>query len=230
MSKFSTAVKVDGRINFGLWQVHVKDEELDLGAPSAIRLCLTKNVLTNVQGIPSKELWKKLEGLYQAKDISNRLMLKEQFHTLHMDEGTKMSDHLSTLNGIVSEIEVIEVKINDEDKALRLIWSLPSSYEYMKQILMYGKDTLNFKKLVGRMILFEDWVEHPHGISALPWKILGLRAMIVGVDNEADDVLIFNHGGDLLGYCLKISHTLSKFKRWSGYQGLCFNLHKVNTL
>ncbi|KAF7802225.1 cytochrome p450 [Senna tora] len=177
MSKFSSAVKFDvekfdGRINFGLWQVQVKDvliqsglhkalegkvsskdseksessmsdgdwEELDLRAASTIRLSLAKNVLANVQGISTaKELWKKLEGLYQAKGISNWLMLKEQFHTLCMDEGTKISDHLSTLNSIVSELEAIAVKIDDEDKTLRLIWSLPSSYEYMKQILIDGR-------------------------------------------------------------------------------------------
>ena len=84
-----------------------KWEELDLRAASAIRLCLAKNVLANV-----------LEGLYQAKGISNRLLLKEQFHNLRMDEGTKISDHLSTLNNIVYELEFIEVKIDDEDKAL----------------------------------------------------------------------------------------------------------------
>ena len=107
--------KFDGRINFGLWQIQVKDlliqhglhkalkgkpttvssidseksstasdddwEELDLRAASAIRLCLAKNILANVHGMSAaKGLWKKLEELYQAKSISNRLYLKEQFH------------------------------------------------------------------------------------------------------------------------------------------------------
>ncbi|KAL5793560.1 hypothetical protein ACOSP7_002154 [Xanthoceras sorbifolium] len=111
MSKFSNSLKFgvekfDGKINFGLWQVQVKDvliqsglhkvlkeksgfvlkdsskgdsskgesrmsnedwEEMDLRAASVIRLCLAKNVLANMYGIlTAKELWKKLEGLYQA--------------------------------------------------------------------------------------------------------------------------------------------------------------------
>ena len=119
-----------------------------LRAASAIRLCLAKNVLANVHGIlTAKELWEKLEELYQAKGISNRLYLKEQFHMLHMNEGTKISDHLSILNSIVSELEAIGVKIDDEDKALRFIWSLPPSYEHMKPILMYRKETINLLKL-----------------------------------------------------------------------------------
>ena len=38
-----------------------------------------------------------------------------------MQEGTKISDYLNVLNGIVSELEAIRVTIEDEDKALQLI-------------------------------------------------------------------------------------------------------------
>ncbi|KAG7968253.1 hypothetical protein I3843_08G145100 [Carya illinoinensis] len=127
-AEFLTEVeKFDGRINFGLWQIQVKDvliqsglhkalkdrptpevstgtsvtgegsrfkmsdenwEDLDLRTASAIRLCLAKNVLANVHGISTaKEFWKKLEEFYQTKGVSNRVYLKEQFHTLRMSEG-----------------------------------------------------------------------------------------------------------------------------------------------
>ncbi|KAL2513195.1 Oxysterol-binding protein-related protein 1C [Abeliophyllum distichum] len=69
-----------------------------------------------------------------------------------MNVGTKISDHLKVFNGIVSELEAIGVKLDDEDKVLRLIWSLPSSYEHIKPILMYGKETdgvLSYYKIRG---------------------------------------------------------------------------------
>lgn len=82
-----------------------KLKELHLRAESAIHLCLTKNVLVNVQKILlAKNLWEKLEELYQAKDISNRLLMKEQFYHLRMDDNMKFSDHFSALNGIVSKL------------------------------------------------------------------------------------------------------------------------------
>ena len=56
-----------------------------------------------------------------------------------MEGGTKVFDYLSALNEIVSEMESIGVEIDDEDKALRLIWSLLPSYEHMQIVLMYGK-------------------------------------------------------------------------------------------
>ncbi|CAK8542094.1 unnamed protein product [Lathyrus sativus] len=133
-----------------------KWEELNLRASSTIRMSLAKNILVNVLGTSSaKELWENLEGIYQEKGISNRLLLKEQFHSLHMDEHTKISDYLSVLNGIVYELETIGVKIDDEDKALRLIWSLLSSYEHIKTVLIYGNETLSFEK-VGSKIIFEE--------------------------------------------------------------------------
>ncbi|KAK8660379.1 hypothetical protein V6N13_051305 [Hibiscus sabdariffa] len=87
-------------------------EDLDLRAASSIRLALAKNVLPNVKRIPgAKEIWEKLEALYQGKGISSRLNLKEQFHTLSMDEGSRILDHLSVLNHIVTELETIGVKL-----------------------------------------------------------------------------------------------------------------------
>lgn len=64
----------------------------------------------------------------------------------------KVSDNLSVLNGIVYELETIGVKIHDEDKALRLIWSIPSSYEHIKPILIYQKETLSIEKIASKII------------------------------------------------------------------------------
>jgi hypothetical protein len=47
------------------------------------------------------------------------------------------------LNNIVSKPESIEVEIDDEDKALKHILSLPP-YFHLKPILMYGKESDQF--------------------------------------------------------------------------------------
>ena len=61
-------------------------EELDMREASQIHLCLAKNILANIARWSST---KELEKMYQAKSLSNRLYLKEQFHKLQMKEGTK---------------------------------------------------------------------------------------------------------------------------------------------
>ena len=122
-------------------------------AAITIRLCLAKNILANVFGISiAKGLWEKHEHMYEAKSLSNRLYLKEQFHTLGMEEGTRISDHMITLNGIILDLEVIGVVISDKDKALRLFWYLPTSYEHMKPILMYGKDTMIYSEVTTKLL------------------------------------------------------------------------------
>ena len=45
-----------------------------------------------------------------------------------------------------------DYSFDDEDKALRLIWSLPSSYEYMKPILVYGKETVVFSEVTSNLL------------------------------------------------------------------------------
>jgi len=42
---------------------------------------MSMNIFANVLAMLStKELWEKLEGLYQEKGVLNRLLLKENFH------------------------------------------------------------------------------------------------------------------------------------------------------
>ena len=58
---------------------------------------------------------------------------------------------MSILNGIISYLEAIGVVISNEDKA-SLIWSLLTSYEHMKSILMYGKDTVIYSKVTIKLL------------------------------------------------------------------------------
>ncbi|GAY55270.1 hypothetical protein CUMW_163170 [Citrus unshiu] len=72
-----------------------------------------------------------------------------------MAEGTKIYDHLSFLNGIVSELEAIGVKIEDDDKVLRLLWSLSTSYKHMLPTLMYENETINLEEVASALLLEE---------------------------------------------------------------------------
>ena len=58
-----------------------------------------------------------------------------------MEEGTR-----------ISNLETIGVVIFDEDKALRLIWSLLTSYEHMKPISMYEKDIVIYSKVTTKLL------------------------------------------------------------------------------
>ena len=52
----------------------------------------------------------------------------------------------------LEELEAIGVKIENEDKALRLLWSLLTSYKHLLTILMYGKETVDLEKVISILL------------------------------------------------------------------------------
>ncbi|KAH9679155.1 hypothetical protein KPL71_026007 [Citrus sinensis] len=112
-------------------------------AHSAIILCLGDGVLREVGGEKTAAgLWKKLEDLYKKKSMAKRLATKKKLYTLQMEEGSSITYHIDAFKKIILDLEDINVNIDDEDKAMILFCSLPSSYENLVDTLIYGRQTL----------------------------------------------------------------------------------------
>ena len=62
-----------------------------------------------------------------------------------MGEGTNFLSHLNVLNGLITQLANLGVKIEDEDKAIVLINSLPSSYDTLATTILHGKDSIELK-------------------------------------------------------------------------------------
>ena len=59
-----------------------------------------------------------------------------------MKEETMVLEYLNFFNKIISELLAVDVKIDEENKALILLSSLPESYDHIVITMLYGKKTL----------------------------------------------------------------------------------------
>ena len=75
-----------------------------------------------------------------TKSLANRLCLKQQLYTFKMIESRTATEQLNDFNKILDDLENIEVKLKEEDKALLLLNSLPKSFEHFKDEILFGKD------------------------------------------------------------------------------------------
>ena len=117
-----------------------KSEMIDR-ARSTIILCLGDKALREVaRERTTTSMWLKLESLYMTKSLANRLCLKQQLYTFKMTELRTVTEQLADFNKILDDLENIEVKLEEEDKALLLLNSLPKSFEHFKDAILYGKD------------------------------------------------------------------------------------------
>lgn len=102
----------------------VKQEEIDTKALSTIRLCLSNEVLREVvKEIIIKGIFEKLESLYMAKTVTNRLLLKSKLCDLHLTKGKSLKAHLKEFHSIVMDLQNIKVNLYDENLAIYLLCS-----------------------------------------------------------------------------------------------------------
>ena len=72
------------------------------------------------------------------KSLANKIQLKKMLYTFRMTEGTPIQKHLNDFNSIVVDLESLDVKIEDDKKAILLVVSLPPSYKHFKKIMLYS--------------------------------------------------------------------------------------------
>jgi len=109
-------------------------------------LCLSDEVLYDVINKETTAgLWSTLESLYMTKSLSNKLFMKKLLYSLQIKEGTFILQYLNAFNKILSNLLALEVKLEEEDKALMLLSSFPSSYDHLTTTIMYDKETLELE-------------------------------------------------------------------------------------
>nr|GEU55249.1 receptor-like protein kinase ANXUR1 [Tanacetum cinerariifolium] len=107
---------------------------------------------------------------FEQKSLANKLQLKDRLYTFRMKPRTSVQDHLDEFNTILIDLKNLDVDIDDEDKAVLLVISLPASYKHFKEIMLYGnRETLSFDDVKSALLSkqkYDDDVE-PEGGEGL---------------------------------------------------------------
>jgi len=61
-------------------------------------------------------------------------------------------EYLNFFNKVINELLVVDVKIDEEDKALILLSSLPESYDHIVTTMLYVKETLILKEIISTLL------------------------------------------------------------------------------
>ncbi|KAL8463061.1 hypothetical protein ACS0TY_033901 [Phlomoides rotata] len=189
--------KFSGKNDFGLWKVKMKallvhhglasalkpdkkssnsremKVEIMEKAHSAIILCLGDRPPREVSKEKTTiDVWKKLEFLYQTKSVSNKLYVKQRLLDFRMSEDKNLNEQLDTFNRYVDDFEDLDVKLEDDDKALMLLNALLRSLENFKDIILFGR---------------QDQVSYDGVIAAVKTKILRVHGKDSKAEKKAHD-------------------------------------------
>lgn len=114
----------------------------DSKAMSDILLGISASELKQVKECAtSRELWQKLETVYQSKGPARKANLLKQIVLQHMSEGDDIRSHLRKFFDAVDRLNDMEVPINDDLLSILLLYSLPSSFDSFR-VAIESRDEL----------------------------------------------------------------------------------------
>ena len=64
-------------------------------------------------------------------------------------------EHMNASNQVVTDLARLRVKIDDEDRAILLLCSLPPSYEHLITTLTYGKETVELEDITAALLSYD---------------------------------------------------------------------------
>lgn len=114
----------------------------DSKAKSDIVLSISATELKQIKGcVTSRDVWRKLETIYQSKGPARKATLLKQLMLHRMEEDGDVREHVARFFDAVDKLRDMEVKVNPDVLAIALLYSLPPSYENFR-VAIESRDEL----------------------------------------------------------------------------------------
>ena len=155
---------MSGKQPEGMNVTDLKDSKIMVA--STIRMCLADEVMYHVMNEESPTtIWLMLKSRYMSKSLINKLLPKKKIYGLKVAEGSTLDQHINVFNQIISDLNQVDVKFEEEDMALIILNSLPKSYDNLVTTLMWGKETLELEEITGALLSFNQRKKADDGSS-----------------------------------------------------------------
>jgi len=121
--------------------------------------------------------------------------------------------HLNDFNSIIVDLENLDVKVEDEDKAILLVVSLPPSYKHFKEIMLYSNsDTISFEDAKSNLLSKEKFDHDIHIDSATGLTVRGRPTEKEGNGGRRKNRSKSKnpHTGKTCNFCGKLGHIVAK--------------------
>ena len=94
---------------------------------------------------------------YLTKSIESRLQLKRRLYRFQMKRGLSINEHMNSYTKLLTDLVNIDVKIDEEDKAIILLNFLPEEeYEIFTLTLINGRKSLNYTEVSAALVTSKE--------------------------------------------------------------------------
>ena len=101
------------------------------------------------------DVWKKLKSQFQKKTWANKLVLRRKLYALRLKEGESIQGHIKKLTEICNELAAIEAPLDEEDKVVQLLASLPEAFDTLVTALEANEKVPAMETVIERL-LYEE--------------------------------------------------------------------------
>ena len=97
-------------------------------------------------------VWRKLSDQFQKKTWANKLQLRKRLYSLKLREGDSVQEHIRKLTEIFDELAVIGSPVEEEDRVVHLLASLPDSYGVLVTALEASSEVPKMEVVTERLL------------------------------------------------------------------------------
>lgn len=116
----------------------------DSDAKADLILSINPSELKQVKGcVTSREVWTKLESIYQSKGPARKATLLKQLILHRMEDGDDIREHIRKFFDTIDKLSEMDIEINPDLIAIMLLYSLPTTFENFRCAIASRDDLPN---------------------------------------------------------------------------------------